>query len=105
MKCKNPALLIFEEGGITIFLIICDNQPFQCKKAPILLTFVEKQDILSLALPVTVGGSPFHGGDGCRPQFEREGVANMVTWQELLQFGLFLVALISLVVQAQDKKK
>ncbi len=29
----------------------------------------------------------------------------MVTWQELIQFGLFLVALISLVIQANEKKK
>ncbi|MCI7018888.1 MAG: putative holin-like toxin [Clostridiales bacterium] len=29
----------------------------------------------------------------------------MVTWQELFQFGIFLLALISLVIQANDKKK
>ncbi|MDO5545471.1 MAG: putative holin-like toxin [Eubacteriales bacterium] len=29
----------------------------------------------------------------------------MVTWQELFQFGIFLIALISLVIQANDKKK
>ncbi len=29
----------------------------------------------------------------------------MVTWQELIQFGIFLIALISLVIQAKDKKK
>lgn len=28
----------------------------------------------------------------------------MVTWQELFQFGIFLIALISLVIQANDKK-
>ncbi len=28
----------------------------------------------------------------------------MVTWQELIQFGLFLVALISLVIQANEKR-
>ena len=29
----------------------------------------------------------------------------MVTWEELIQFGLFLVALISLVLQVNNKKK
>lgn len=29
----------------------------------------------------------------------------MVTWSELLQFGLFLIGLISLVLQAIDKEK
>ena len=29
----------------------------------------------------------------------------MVTWQELFQFGIFLIALIPLVIQANDKKK
>ena len=29
----------------------------------------------------------------------------MVTWQELFQFGIFLIALVSLIIQANDKKK
>lgn len=29
----------------------------------------------------------------------------MVTWQELIQFGIFLIALIALVIQANDRKK
>ena len=29
----------------------------------------------------------------------------MVTWQDLFQFGLFLVALISLVLQEHDNKE
>ena len=29
----------------------------------------------------------------------------MVTWQELFQFGIFLIALISLIIQEKDKKK
>lgn len=29
----------------------------------------------------------------------------MVTWEELLEFGLFVIALISLVLQANDNKK
>ena len=32
-------------------------------------------------------------------------VVRMVTWEELIQFGLFLVALISLVRQENNKKK
>ena len=36
---------------------------------------------------------------------EREGVVDMVTWQELFQFGIFLIALISLIIQDKDKKK
>ena len=53
----------------------------------------------------TVGGSPFSGGKASFPPIEREGVVDMVTWQELFQFGIFLIALISLVIQANDKKK
>ena len=30
---------------------------------------------------------------------------DMVTWQELFQFGIFLIALISLIIQDKDKKK
>lgn len=29
----------------------------------------------------------------------------MVTWQELFQFGFFLIALISLIILDKDKKK
>jgi len=29
----------------------------------------------------------------------------MVTWQELFQFALFIVSLISLVIQAENNKK
>ena len=39
------------------------------------------------------------------PSIEREGVVDMVTWQELFQFGIFLIALISLIIQDKDKKK
>jgi len=35
----------------------------------------------------------------------KKGGVHMVTWEELIQFGLFLVALISLVLQANNKKK
>ena len=45
------------------------------------------------------------GGDASLPPIERKGVADMVTWQELFQFCLFIVALISLVLQANDNKK
>ena len=39
------------------------------------------------------------------PPYITKGVVEMVTWQELLQFCMFLVALISLVLQANNKKK
>jgi len=35
----------------------------------------------------------------------KKGGEYMVTWQDLFQFGLFLVALISLVRQENNKKK
>lgn len=35
----------------------------------------------------------------------KKGGVRMVTWEELIQFGLFLVALISLVLQVNNKKK
>ena len=35
----------------------------------------------------------------------KKGGVHMGTWEELIQFGLFLVALISLVLQANNKKK
>ena len=38
------------------------------------------------------------------PQSEERGV-DMVTWQEPFQFGIFLIALISLIIQDKDKKK
>ena len=54
-----------------------------------------------------VGGSPrFSSGVMLffAPNRKKGGV-HMVTWEELIQFGLFLVALISLVLQANNKKK
>ncbi len=40
------------------------------------------------------------------PPIERKGVDDMeVTWTDIFVFGTFLVALISLVLQAIDKKK
>lgn len=53
----------------------------------------------------TVGGSPFNGGRASCPPIVREGVVDMVAWQELFQFGIFLIALISLIIQDKDKKK
>ena len=39
------------------------------------------------------------------PPYIRKGVVmDMFTWQDLMQFGLFIVALISLVLQANEKK-
>ena len=39
------------------------------------------------------------------PPIVREGVVDMVTWQALFQFGIFLIALISLIIQDKDKKQ
>ena len=70
-----------------------------------LLIFVEYCAMLSAVLPITVGGSPLFRGVNFSPPNERKGVVDVVTWQELIQFGLFIVALIALVIQANDKKK
>ena len=56
-------------------------------------------------LPVTVGGSPNLGGDLLCPRSKREGVIGMITWTELFAFGMFVIALISLIVQIIDNKK
>ena len=62
--------------------------------------------ILVPVLPVTVGGSaPFFGGILLTPDLYREGVVGMITWTELLAFGMFIMGLISLVLQIIDKKK
>ena len=39
------------------------------------------------------------------PPIERKGVVDLVTWTELIQFGIFLIALMSLIIQAKDNKK
>ncbi len=39
------------------------------------------------------------------PPIERKGVVDLVTWPELFVFGTFLIALISLVLQANDNNK
>ena len=39
------------------------------------------------------------------PPIERKGVVDLVTWQELFQFGIFLIALISLIIQDKENKK
>lgn len=36
---------------------------------------------------------------------DRKGVAHMVTWQELFAFCMVIVAIISLVLQVNDKNK
>ena len=53
-----------------------------------------------------VGGSPgFLGGYTSLPPIERKGVVDLVTWTELIQFGIFLIALISLIRQDKENKK
>ena len=39
------------------------------------------------------------------PPIERKGVVDLVTWTELIQFGIFLIALISLIRQDKENKK
>jgi len=62
-------------------------------------------DILDPVLPVTVGGSPICGGKLLAPDPQREGVVDVITWTELFAFGMFIIALISLIVQIIEKKK
>ncbi len=62
--------------------------------------------ILSPVLPVTVDGSPVLSGViFFAPELYREGVIGMITWTELLAFGMFVIALISLSIQIIDNKK
>ena len=39
------------------------------------------------------------------PDSKEKGVIRMITWTELFAFGMFVIALISLVVQIIEKKK
>ena len=39
------------------------------------------------------------------PDSKEEGVIGMITWSELFAFGMFVIALISLIVQIIDNKK
>ena len=39
------------------------------------------------------------------PDSKEEGVIGMITWTELFAFGMFVIALISLIVQIIDNKK
>ncbi len=53
-----------------------------------------------------VGDYPPPSGVILLAPIERKGVDDMeVTWPDIFTFGIFLVALISLVLQANDKKK
>ena len=70
------------------------------------MLFVVLCDILMLVLPVTVGGSPRYSGViFFAPDSKEKGVIGMITWTELFAFGMFVIALISLIVQIIDNKK
>ena len=73
------------------------------------LLFVNACVMLSLVPPAPRQAVPldFFGGDRLLfyPRSHRKGVADMVTWSELFQFGMFLVAVIALVFQVNNKEK
>ena len=60
--------------------------------------------IMSMALPVTVGGWPPSGGSFLAPDFT-EGGDPMVTYSELFQFIIMLTGVITLVIQVSNRKK
>ena len=39
------------------------------------------------------------------PDSKEKGVIGMITWTELFAFGMFVIALISLIIQIIDNKK
>ena len=56
---------------------------------------------------IPVSGSPdsFGGEKISLPPIVQRGGGGMVTWSELFQFGMFLVAVIALVCQDNNKKR
>ena len=72
--------------------------------SPPLLLSAEVYDILSAALPATVGGWPLHFGGDFLPPPSRGGDGPMVTYAELFQFCLVIVGIVGLVVQITKKK-
>lgn len=54
--------------------------------------------MLSMVLPVTVGGSGPPQGVLLGPLIKK-GVVDMITWQDLFAFCMVIIALISLIVQ------
>ena len=66
-----------------------------CRKT---LLFMSLYDMFFSVLPITVGGSPFPGVMLLTPD-PKEGVVDMITWQDLFMFCMFVIALISLVVK------
>lgn len=62
-----------------------------------------KYEILSMALPVTVGGWPPRRGQLLTPDFT-EGGDPMVTYSELFQFMIMLTGIIALIYQVAKKK-
>lgn len=62
-----------------------------------------KYAILSMALPVTVGGWPPRRGQLLTPDFTEGGIC-MVTYSELFQFVIMITAIIALINQVAKKK-
>ena len=59
--------------------------------------------MLSVVLPVTVGGLPLFGGNFLPPAHKRGGV-QMVTYSDLIQIGILIVGIIGLFITANKKK-
>lgn len=68
------------------------------------LIFVEWYAMLTMVLPITVGGKPsLAGGSFFCPLTLRKGGCPMVTYSELIQLGILIVGIIGLFIQAKKK--
>lgn len=68
------------------------------------LLFVNSCAMLSMVLPVTVGGQPpIIGGSFCAPAFQRGGV-RMVTYSDLIQIGILIVGIIGIFMMYKNQK-
>lgn len=60
--------------------------------------------MLSVALPVTVGGWPLFIGGSFLPPDVGKGVLLMVTYSDLIQIGILIVSIIGLFLAAKKEK-
>ncbi len=69
-----------------------------------MLPFSVSCGILSMALPVAVGGWPLHhGGASFFPLRKRRGGEAMVTYGELFAYSLVIIGILTLVFQIKKK--